>query len=218
MSNFFKKSNLLTIFRTCFLLYKASKLCSWIKKLLTVVQVPACPPSSFHTLKRIPYGCNSWWKWQFHQRSAYRRLSFNLNLSFTSSHPRAQSHWKSFLLLLLCVCCWCVFILCIQAVWIILDKKCTQIKRFLHTGQTCALFIWTGWVFFTGISRNTAYTLWKLYSVRLWQVEFTTINLLRLFIIFQCIHLKQVKHKAANFHSLPDFTVQCAQTLQNACI
>lgn len=120
-------------------------------------------------------------------------------------------------LICLCVCWWCAFILfkCIRVAWIILGKKkkCTQITRFLHTGQICALFIWTVWVFLNGISRNTAYTLWKLYSIHLWQVEFITFNFMRLFITFQCIHLEQVKRKAANFHSLPD-SLWCAQTLQ----
>ena len=94
-------------------------------------------------------------------------------------------------------------------------KKHTQTKRFLYTGQPCALFIWKFWVFLSGVCRNTAYTLWKACSIHRWQVECISINVKRLFITLWCIHLEQGKSKAANFSFLPGFVVWGAQALRS---
>ena len=94
------------------------------------------------------------------------------------------------------------------------QEKNTQTKRFLYTGQPCALFIWKFWVFLSGVCRNTAYTWWKACSIHLWQVEHISINVKRLFITLWCIHLEQGKSKAADLRSLPGFVVWGAQALR----
>lgn len=65
---------------------------------------------------------------------------------------------------------------------------------------------------------ETLPTVYENYIVFTCDRQFITVNFMRLFITFQCIHLEQAKSKAANFNSLPDFIVQCAQAQWYACI
>lgn len=178
-----KKSNWLTIFRSCFLCCKASKLCSWIKKLYQLLRcLPVLPvvfilTNAFHVGVTYPANGNAAGSGHWETLPSPQPLPPLLALipNLIGNYP-----------FVVCVVgmllySFNVFKKC-KSFWIF--KNAPKFRDFLHTGQTCALFIWTIWVFLHGIFRNTAYTLWKLYSIHLWQVELITIDFMRLFITF----------------------------------
>lgn len=171
-----KKSNWLSIFRSCFLCYKASKLCSWIKKLYQLFRCLPVLPIVFILTNAFHVGVT-------YPGNGIGRLSLTSTSSpLLTRIPNLIGNYP-FLVRVVGVLLYSfnVFKKC-KSFWIL--KNAPKFRDFLHTGQTCALFIWTTWVFLRGISRNTAYTLWKLYSIHLWQVDFITIDFMKLFITF----------------------------------